>query len=571
MARMIPPAPGVGHADDTEELVFELIRDGTPDSWVGLHHVGLPRHESKPIAEVDFVIVSPAGIFCLEVKGGAARRENGYWYAGSRQLSESPFLQVGSAMAALRKTTEELHPFVFGYGCVFPHCVFDVKGPEVLPEVVFDADSIEEGFQKYVERMGDFWSAKYPHAKRLDPNEVRRAVDVLRPDFTTVESVLHRVRESKRRLVEYTAQQARAVEGLRENRQVVVKGGAGTGKTLIAAHEAVRLAEAGSNVLLTCFNKALAKHLQVAIRDSNLRVSHIDELISELIAAGGTHDQIPSDVSDDEAFALYRPLAAIEGASRLDREAEFDAIVIDEGQDLLTQGRVDVLDCLLQGGIKDGLWRVFWDPQQALFSDGASASLRLLTSGGGDPTLYPLDVNCRNTRPIADRVECLSGVSAGEIAFVDGPDAVDREWDGARTHEKALRAAVKSWRDQGVPLESMVVLSPRRFGKSLANRDLGIGVPVRDFSGAPHPEDPSSLAFATIQSFKGLECDAVILVDVDDLESERMRSLLYVAASRARTLLCSIRHKETTSTFARRVADLALTRTKSENSVIEIL
>jgi ATP-dependent exoDNAse (exonuclease V) alpha subunit len=60
-------------------------------------------------------------------------------------------------------------------------------------------------------------------------------------------------------------------------------------------------------------------------------------------------------------------------------------------------------------------------------------------------------------------------------------------------------------------------------------------------------------------------------VDVDDLESERMRSLLYVAASRARTLLCSIRHKETTSTFARRVADLALTRTKSENSVIEIL
>ena len=126
--------------------------------------------------------------------------------------------------------------------------------------------------------------------------------------------------------------------------QVVVKGGAGTGKTLIAVQEAIRLARGGKRTLLTCFTKALAGHLEQAVQDPNLRIAHIDSLISDLIREGQTESLIPDDAPNDEVFGLYRPLAAMEAANLVGKAGSFDALVVDEGQDLLTQPRLDVLD-----------------------------------------------------------------------------------------------------------------------------------------------------------------------------------------------------------------------------------
>ena len=214
---------------------------------------------------------------------------------------------------------------------------------------------------------------------------------------------------------------------------------------------------------------------------------------------------------------------------------------------------------------------MFWDPLQALFLEGADADLTLLSTAGGRPLHYPLDVNCRNTQEIAHRVEFLSGVQIEEIASVEGPEPLDREWDGAKTQVKRLRAAVNDWLERGIPAESIVILSPKRFEHSVASSELGLGLPVRDGSGRPPATDSSSLAFSTIQSFKGLESEAVLLVDVDDLDSDRMRSLLYVGASRARTMLGVLRSKTTTPTFAHRVADHARRAAMPSAEPIEVL
>jgi hypothetical protein len=42
--------------------------------WAVLHSVGLTGHDCKPWAEIDFVLIGPPGIFCLEVKGGRVSR-----------------------------------------------------------------------------------------------------------------------------------------------------------------------------------------------------------------------------------------------------------------------------------------------------------------------------------------------------------------------------------------------------------------------------------------------------------------------------------------------------------------
>jgi hypothetical protein len=564
MARMIPAEMGAGSHNRPEERVFEILRDSTPGGWIALHHVGIPRHPKKPLGEIDFVLISELGVFGLEVKGGAVSRTNGVWRAGSRTLKESPFQQVGSATAALRSEVSELHPYLLGYGCVFPDCQYDKRvGQEGVEELVFDGSDDEEDFAKFVKLLGEYWSKKYPRQKRLGANDIRHVADALRPDFQMVESIMPSIRDARKGLVAYTDEQQRAVNALREVDQVVVKGGAGTGKTLIAANEAFRLASEGKRTLLTCFSKRLAGHLEERVRHPGLRVAHLDELMTWLIKTGETEHLVEEDASDEDKFGLLRPLAAIEAAEALGEAGSYDALVVDEAQDLLTEPRLDVLDCLVSGGLRDGLWRFFWDPQQALFSQ--DADLRLILKRGRSPVSYSLGVNCRNTRDVADWVEYLSDVEVPAVAFVEGPEPVDADWDSEKSQIAAIRSCIKGWTDAGVSAGSIVILSPRRFEKSIVSKDLRLGVPVRDETKAPAEPDPGAIAFCTIHSFKGLESDAVILVDLEDLESDRARSLMYVGASRARALLGVVRSKETTSVVAKRIAEKSVRDTALES------
>jgi hypothetical protein len=553
MATMIPDGLGMGPSDRTEELVFGLIRDETPKGWIGMHHVGLPWHPSKLTAELDFIVVSTHGIFCLEVKGGAVSRRDGVWYVGSRKLRESPFAQVGSAAAALRPRAAAVRPYVYGYGCVFPHCRFDLEGPEVEREVVYDEGKAEAGFAAYIEALGSYWSRRYPKRKPLLGNDIRKVVEALRGDCSVVESVMPEVRTAGRRLLSYTEEQSRAIKGLNAEPRIIVRGGVGTGKTLLAAQEAKRLAESGKKTLYTCFNKAVAAHVGHAIQMDGLQVAHLDRLTARLIKAGGTEDVVPPDIDGQEQFEVFLPLAAAEAVGNLGDDERFDAIVVDEAQDLITEGRLDLLDTLLRGGWRDGLWRVFWDPLQAIFSAG-EAKLHLLHATSANPTTYRLTLNCRNTRPIANQVEDLSGFDLKQDALVDGPPVNEVEWPDDGAQAKGVTALLREWIERGLPAEEIVLLSPRRFENSVASRLRGLPAKIYDMSGRRPEPEPRRIAFSTIQAFKGLESEAVLLLDVDDLDDDWLRPLLYIGASRARTILGVARNDATTPTFTSRVA-----------------
>ena len=66
--------------------------------------------------------------------------------------------------------------------------------------------------------------------------------------------------------------------------------------------------------------------------------------------------------------------------------------------------------------------------------------------------------------------------------------------------------------------------------------------------------------FATAQAFKGMESKVVVLCDVDRIDSDDDRSLLYVAMSRARSLLTVLLHVRTKAAvreaFRKRMSDL---------------
>src|SRR3954451_10464228 len=93
-----------------EALGYRRLRDQTPDDWFAVHSVGLTSHRAKPWAEIDFVVVGPFGVLCLEVKGGRITVQDGRWATNDSPLRESPFSQAGGGAAALHRELKDLFP-----------------------------------------------------------------------------------------------------------------------------------------------------------------------------------------------------------------------------------------------------------------------------------------------------------------------------------------------------------------------------------------------------------------------------------------------------------------------------
>jgi hypothetical protein len=544
MARMVPRQPSTETKSDAEKRVFGRLRDEVTDEWVILHSLGLATHRRKPWAEIDFVAIGPPGVICLEIKGGEVRREAGQWvfvdrHGNRNQKHEGPFEQVGSASAALYQWLKDRSPWasrvIVGYGVVIPDAPFTVDGPDILTEVLYDARDTDMGLGDYLEAVADYWRQRLDSRRPtepvvLDPRRIGELVELLRRDFDLVPTAAVAVRAVNRELVRLTEQQRGVLRGLEENSRLWVRGGAGTGKTLLATDEARRLAAEGKTVLYLCFNKRLARLQAEALQDfANVRCVHLHGLMAQLVHSGGGRPQRP-DVDDDYYFTTWLPERALEVA--LSEELVFDALVIDEGQDLLLPGYIDFLDAVLVGGLKKGCWRWFSDPAQNIFrASSPEAAEELL---GCSPAQYRLTLNCRNTAAIATTAHLISGVAWTEVTQVDGPEVEMLWYRDSGEARKVISRYVARLISGGVKPGSIVVLGRRHLDGGVLSAGL------EDLLPYPLVEAPSprrAIEFATIQSFKGLESEAVILIDLDGFELPDLLADFYAAATRPRSHL----------------------------------
>jgi len=133
------------------------------------------------------------------------------------------------------------------------------------------------------------------------------------------------------------------------------------------------------------------------------------------------------------------------------------------------------------------------------------------------PVEWPLTVNCRNTRPIAVQVSLLSGAPMLEVLAPEGPAAELTWYISADGQQQAISDRLKQLRREGFTARQITILSRYRFERSVAH--AGLGTPLRDISRGGLDYAGDEIVFSTVSSFKGLEAEAVLLVDVDDLSS----------------------------------------------------
>ena len=551
MAILIPDTPK--DCPHGERIVYEKLGRDLDEQWILLHSLGLPTHEKKLWGETDVVLLSTKGIFAIEVKGGSVVCRDGVWTYGalnghSYTRREDPWTQAKDAMFALRKRVLDAEPsfgdLLFGFGVVMPHERFTATGAELESAVLLDSRDFRRNLGFYVGDLMRHWTMVYRERHGRIPRlpsvaDIRRIRAILRPDVESAVSLGSWFNGLERELLQLTNSQIRAARGVANNLRTVIRGRAGTGKTIIAIDQAKRLAQSGLDVLYLCFNRLLARHVQASLEgevgEGRIRVRHMHSLFREVIEQAGLADRLDErGIPQAELFGRLFPEIFVDAALEV-APAVADVVIVDEAQDLLTSPNLDALDLLVRDGLRRGRWHLFLDPMQNIYGIEADVTeARLREAGFAE---YDLFDNCRNTRQVATQCSILSGLDMAIEGTLEGPECESIYYAGPEALLPALEREVASLLGADVPARDMVVLSTRRLEHSaLAGVDRVAGLELVDISAGQAGE---GLLFCTMHAFKGLERNVVLAIHLNRIGEDSMAMLHYAGLSRARVLLRS--------------------------------
>lgn len=542
LVQLIPPYMGDEVKSDAERKIFEALKELDIKEGHVLHSLGLPRHRSKIYGEVDFVVVCDRGVACLEVKGGRVACREGRWfftdrYGVEREKTEGPFAQVIGNMFSLRQVLKERFPNVpqmknllLASGVMFPDIEFHTDSQEWSMEMVYDRRT--ENITDYLNRIFDYWEERqhYPPSK-LPPAVIAETVRFLRGEFSFLPSLDSRLENVERRLLRLTAEQVRVMDGLGSNDHLLIEGNAGTGKTFLAADFAQKKAEEGERVLCLAFNKNLSNHLseQIGTRE-NLKVINLHALFGEILPIDIDAMQKDPNTYFSEVF----PELILDHLQGMDEPCragwEYDRIVLDEGQDILRPAYLYVLDSLLKGGWEHGKWAVFYDEKQNIYNPEFYDGMSLLSSYSH--AKFQLFINCRNTVQIGTFSARTSGIEMRDFIREQGEEVQKISYGSEEEYAKKIRDILKELKNEGVSMNDITFLAPRKYkNSSLA----GFGIRVCEIG--VDMEETNLPKFATIQGYKGMDSKIILLCDVEQIYPENFSSYMYIAATRARSLL----------------------------------
>lgn len=545
MVSFIPPYMGEEIKSNAERKMYDVLQELNLKNAYVLHSLGLPRHRSKIYGEIDFVVVCERGVACLEIKGGRVECRDGQWsfidrYGTERVKPEGPFAQVTGNMFSLRDILKRhfdgnphMRNILMASGVVFPDIAFHSDSQEIIPEIIYDRTTVD--ISEYMNRVFDYWQQRqHRESSKLSPSDIREIVQFLRADFCFIPSLNDRLEQVEQKLVRLTKEQAQLMQALGMNDHLIVEGGAGTGKTLLAAEYARRQLEQGDSVLYLTYNKNLAHHVMRSLPESGqLKVVNIHALFGEYISV----DVEELKKNPQNYFSQVLPerfYDYISDKMATDPEAEkmqYDVLIMDEGQDILKPLYLYSLDCLLKGGLDYGRWAVFYDEKQNIYNPEYQEGMDILLSY--PHTKFRLFVNCRNTVQIGTYSAKASGVTFAEFMRENGEEVGKISYEDEKDFGRKIKEILKVLREGKVSAGDITFLSPKKYKNS---KLAAMKVKVNELNDNFQP-DPAVPVYATIQGFKGLDAKVVILCDVEALRSETFSQYIYLAGTRARTLL----------------------------------
>lgn len=535
-----------------EREVYCALRDQLPGYvWVmhGLNLLSQNPDLALRDLEADFVIFDrDHGLLVVEVKGGGVSfdPQSAEWHSldrkGARHEIKDPFAQARRAMYAVLHTVKEegrwpgghAPRLVAAYGALFPGLsdVSRLVRPGVDRRLAGGSQALRD-LPLWCDALFAAFRGQQNDAQGLGPAGMQ-IVDHLfcRPVVVHAPLALA-LQQEARRQVELTERQALVLRSLGRQTRALIAGGAGTGKTLLALQQARGFAAAGLNTALVCFNRSLGAFLgRETHGTSNLTVGTFHGLAHVWTErAKRDHDWDPlaharGEAPSADAFDTHWPMALAYASEVI--EDRFDALVVDEGQDLPPDAWF-ALQLLLRDSDESRFF-IFFDPNQAVYGKRSQLPIER------EP--YLLVENCRNTRPIHEAsyrhyrgdVADPPDVEGAEIEVLTSPTPVHQ----ARAIRRLVGQLVAR---EEVPVEQVVVLTTGPGGRQRAESLMSLGPPTSARWSHEQLWEPGAVLIETAHRFKGLEAAVVILWLHDTVDADRDVADLYVGLSRARSRL----------------------------------
>ncbi|GGZ71974.1 hypothetical protein GCM10008101_27760 [Lysobacter xinjiangensis] len=394
---------------------------------------------------------------------------------------------------------------------VFPDVnAADNLGIAATREITLFAEDLDRLEQSLIQ-VFSHWGPPKPFSS----SDLSRLITLLAPTVTVERTLDVAIRRSEAEIIRLTEDQQRVFDRLRGIPRLIISGGPGTGKTLLAVQRARHLATQGGKVRFVCYNELLSRRLKKQLQgDTNIEVATFHSLcIRTLKAAGVDVPRNPTSSWWESDGPQAMRLATQQSAERV------DALIVDEGQDFSP-----VWFSALMAGLADrqhGLMYVFADDRQELWSRSWRDGLPHF----GEFSLWE---NCRNTAEIATCVNAVYKDAPAETGAQGAPVVVVRYGVDDDLVSTVLALGARLVEDHNLrPSELTVLTDDVALAARLTSAYI-LDTPIVSFGG-------NGITCETVSRFKGLESAAVLLAlgRGTATASQRLASA-YIGLSRAR-------------------------------------
>jgi hypothetical protein len=512
-----------------EQSVFNLFRAefGNSEHTSVFHEVRIQStRERNREYEIDFVIATSKYIVCIEVKGGNVQFDavNNKWTQNGHSLSSPVQQAIDNKHAFVNRFRSDLNEIQVYWAICFP----DVSIVGQLPPQADDVniiDSVKLGYLneyfKSVESVAYSARKSDQFPSRNANHSLRRIIGSLTRGFGFEPSIQSRLESNATVFAELLEQQLEIVEGLEENNKLMIKGSAGTGKSLVGLHQLFRRYELNDKVLFLTFNRQLAKNFSYLVKrdfsireDDELSITNFHQIARRIIDefSPGWWDNIGD--KNEEFWDLEVP-------SKLDEclpadNYRYDFIVIDEAQDF-----VDIwLDPIMKLLSPKGKISLLMDDKQDIFE-------RATKFKGAGFTSFRLDKVIRSSRRNTKYVnEYLDLNLTSHKRVPEGSGVID-----LRNESSVAKAFDSSINSLGIKASQVTFIYTPSVGlKEFENYKNG-----RDR--ISKNRDPyarrGEVAAVSVALMKGLECDITAIVGLESMTNTER----YVALTRSKNLI----------------------------------
>ncbi len=522
MPLLVPSDPKF--TTDSEREVWERLRDTLGPDDVLLANLRL-TDETKD-HEADLIVLMPdAGVVVVEVKGSSVWYDDGWWQR--RRGKDTRIDPVGQARttkyavrdyAARDPRWGRRNHIAWGHAIVTPYSDFpdDFATPDCPRWSLHDRGDQADLADRL--RENALRAAQGKPAPTHD--DVQDLVDILAGRMPTSYDVNADADERAATADRLTQEQATILHVTRMLHRVEVRGGAGSGKTVLALQQAKQLTHGRSDrkpqrVALLCYSIGLAEFLKREVsswsrKDRPAFVGTFEEFGKQWGAPDG--DRTQSHFWEVELPEIMGDLA--EG---LDDKQKYDAVIVDEAQDFADTWWRPVLKSL-RDEETGGLY-VYSDENQRIFARFGRPPVPLVP--------LVLDHNLRNTRqihesfgPLAPSRMYARGGDGPAVRFV----AASKDEALGVADDEVDRLLEAGWREENIALLTTGHRHPIQHERTEFHGQDGYWKTFWD---------EGEVFYGHVLGCKGLERRAVVLCVNESTVRDRARERLYVGMSRA--------------------------------------